>query len=334
MRKNVLIISTLVLLVFVLSACGTEALQTYKDAVKNTNEIKQGQMSFELAIENEYNTEGLSVDAIRQLNYFKEIESKTSVVFKEESKDTKIMSRNYFNFGGMGFDSAFYKNEDTAFIKMPILGKYVVLDGFNREFNSKENQNDDMMENAIDEIKNKWIKILNRKDVVSGNKTLLTTEDGEIKVTQFSINLTGEQIKQLINESLDIIVNNKGVNEIANEVTDEEGNKLEVEKFINDLKDKMNDITIRDFKYTGYIDIDGYIIQEDIELIADFDNAESGEVLSTDLKMQMKHWNIEKEQKFEFPELTKDNTLDQESFDQGMPFMFDDLINKNDGGES
>ena len=189
------------------------------------------------------------------------------------------------------------------------------------------------MQDTIDEIKNKWLEILNKKDVVSGNKTLLTTEDGEIKVTQFSINLTGEQIKQLLNESLDIIVKDKSVDELAKGVTDENGNKIEFEKLVNNLKNKMNDTTIRDFKYTGYIDIDGYIIQENIELIADFDNVESGKILSTDLKMQIKHWSIEKEQKFEFPELTKDNILEQESIDQGMPFMFENFINKNDGGE-
>jgi len=330
LKKIILIILSL-LLIISLTACSEDAYQEYIEAVNKTNDISKGQMSYDILIQNDFDTKGMSENEIRQLNYFKEIKTKASIMFDESENDTKVISRNYFNLGGMGFDSSFYLNGDKAFIKMPMLGKYMVLDEYTQESNNDDiKYSNELTGETIETLKDEWIKVLNEENVVSGNKILLTTEDGEVKATQFSINLNDEQISQLLNSFVDVISKDKSLENMMS-FTDGNNEELDNDKMLDDLRDGISNVSIKNFKYTGYIDFDGYIIQEDLEFVIEYNTDESSKAISTSFSMQAKRWDIEKELSFEFPELTKENTLDDDNIEQGLPFIFDGLMLENGG---
>ncbi|HOM43651.1 MAG TPA: hypothetical protein PK481_08970, partial [Bacillota bacterium] len=60
------------------------------------------------------------------------------------------------------------------------------------------------------------------------------------------------------------------------------------------------------------------------------DNAEPAAVTRVSYELDIKNWDINKDQEFDFPVLTEENTVEMENIDQNMPFKIEALFNKKD----
>jgi hypothetical protein len=324
LKKLLKTILLLVLCIVYLLGCTSRApLIEYKEAVRKTNAIKRGQMSYELSVMNEYNTYRLKEDQIKKLNYFKKIDISTYTTY--DSVQDRVIARNYYNFGGMGFDSTLYIDKEKSFVKMPLVGKYLNL------ANGKEDKNSGDFELVVEEImesiNSKWLKILEEDDVITGEKTVLNVKDGEVKVTRFSVRLTEKQIKSLLNDILDVISANENLfNEFGWDSTDI---PIEFEKVVLEFKEKLKNVRVKEFRYDAYIDIDGYIIQENGKLVLEFKSPRPGEAKVSEYSFTIKNWSIEKPQKFDYPVINKENILNREDINQSIPFMFEEMFEKS-----
>lgn len=335
MKKILLIVLSLILIVS-LVACKQNDFEAYMKSVSKTAEIKKGQQSIDYKMNIDFDTEGLSPEKIKDLNYFKNFESEFNLTYDDELK--KNIARNYFNFGGLGFDAVFYYDGEKSFIKMPIIGKYLVLDEklFDNYMEDTELANSEkeyISKEAIEKVEQKWLDMITRDDVFAGKDSIMSTPDGEVKVTEYTIKLTGEEFKNVINESADILLNDEVLRETIKEYIEkstEDKIDLNLDEVIEDFKDGMKYSKIEDISYVAYIDIDGYIVKENIEFEMNFKNSEEHRMNSFKYFLEINRWSIEKEQEFNFPELTEDNTLNTDEVDQGVPFMFENIFEKNE----
>ena len=135
MKKNMIIILTIIL-VLLLAACNTNNLEEYKKASEKTEQIKKGNTSGEFSLNMNFNTDGLSAEKIKNLNYYKDMKGSFNVSFDEESK--KSIFRNYLNFGGLGFDFDIYANGDEMFMKLPVVGKYMNFNQIQRSIDAND----------------------------------------------------------------------------------------------------------------------------------------------------------------------------------------------------
>ncbi len=110
-----------VMLVFSLTACNTDSLGEYKQAAEKTDQITKGQTSGEFSLVTDFNTDGMTPEEIKELNYYKDMNGKFNISFDDESE--KSIYRNYLNMGGLGFDFDLYINKDEMFVKLPVVGK-------------------------------------------------------------------------------------------------------------------------------------------------------------------------------------------------------------------
>ena len=335
MKKILLIVLSLVLIIS-LVACKKNDFEAYMKAVNKTVEIKRGQQSINYKMNIDFDTEGLTEEEIKDLNYFKNFESQFNLTYDDELK--KSIARNYFNFGGLGFDSVFYFDGEKSFIKMPIIGKYLILDeelleDYMEDTESTNNEKEYISKEAIEEVEQKWLDMINREDVFAGKDSIMSTPDGEVKVTEYTIKLTGEEFKNVINESADILLNDEILRETIQEYIEKSVDDeidFDLDEVIEDFKKGMEYSEIKDISYIAYIDIDGYIVKENIEFEMGFKNSEEHRMNSFKYFLETNRWGIEKEQEFNFPELTEDNTLDPDEADQGIPFMFENIFEKNE----
>lgn len=334
MRRIVLLFIILTL-ILALAGCGQNPLEKYKEAVERTGNINKGQVSFEVALDSEFNTEGLTNEEIREINYIKSIESNITVKYDEEKKKSIVMV--YSNFGGMGFDSEIYQDDDKIFMKMPIEGKYIdlssMLNMIDMESNigsGGESLNSFISEDSIQAIKDKWINLLNDDDVVAGKSSLLNTEDGEVKATLFTISLTDEQIKTLFKDVIYILKSDSSFTNMISQSIKNSDQTITVQEIIQEIMDQVNEIEVNDFKYEFYIDIDSYIVESNLEASINYTNSEVGPLKSQHINFKTQNWDIEKEQEFEFPQLTDENTLEMENMNQGLPFMFESYFEFNE----
>ena len=331
--KRIFIIIFALLLALSLASCSSDSLGDYKKSVENTEQIRKGQTAGEFSMEMEFNTEGMTEEQIKALNYFKDMKGSFNVAYDDEME--KGIFRNYLNFGGLGFDFDLFVDGKEVFMKLPVIGKYMRIDELQAPMIKQpgEEEMELISKETQDKIGEKWLGVLRAEDVFKGKDIVLTTPDGEVKTTEYTIKLSDEQVKSLAEYSIDILSKDEKLKENYEELIKKNADTLKdtsFEKLFSDIKENMKDYSSEGFSYTAYVDIDGYIVNEMMAFTLKVDNAKPSTAKSLSYKLDIKNWDINKEQKFDFPVLTEENTLDMDQMEEGIPFMMEDLFKNKD----
>ena len=248
MKRLIIAIFTL-LLAISFAGCSFDSLGDYKKAAEKTEQIEKGQMSGEFTVVTEFNTDGMTEEQIKELNYFKDMKGSFSATYDDAAE--KGIFRNYLNFGGLGFDFDIFMNQDEVFMKLPVLGKYMKLDEMQSPM-IKEQQGAGeqslISKETQDELSAKWLGMLTKEDVFKGKDIVLTTPDGEVKTTEYTIKLNDEQIKSLASDSIDIVSKDEKLRENYEEY---------IKKNVKPLKDTFFDKLVSDIKEN----IKGYSVE-------------------------------------------------------------------------
>ncbi|HQO73142.1 MAG TPA: hypothetical protein PLJ53_10405, partial [Sedimentibacter sp.] len=189
-RKIIFVTVFILILLILLTSCNTNNLIEYKKASDKTEQIIKGQSAGEFTMTTEINPTGLTAEEIKELNYIKDMNGSFSVVFDDEEKKTII--RNYLNFGGLGYDFEVFINGDEVSVKLPVVGKYLRI---NEEMLSDSEKyydagNKIISEETKKEFTKRWLSLMNEEDVFKGKNIVLTTPDGEVKTTEYTIKLS------------------------------------------------------------------------------------------------------------------------------------------------
>ena len=325
-------ISILLLMVILLSACNTNNLAEYKKAAKNTDQIIRGQTTGEFSLITEFDREGLTPEEIRELNYIKDMSGGFSVVYDDEEE--KSIIRNYFNFGGLGYDFEVYINGEEMFMKLPVVGKYIKIDDMSSLSDEMYQTEDEIVsEDTIARFSKKWLSLMNEEDVFKGKDIVVTTPDGEVKTKEYVIRLNDEQIKILLKDSVEIFSKDNNLKKLYEENIRTMAEPLKDKTFeeaLLDIKNNADKYYVENFTFTAYVDIDGYIVNQIIEVFLKAKDVDKGGVESFSYSLNIKNWDINKKQSFDFPVLTDENTMNIEDMDGDMPASMKDFFsNKN-----
>ena len=212
MKKLMIAILALVLAAALIS-CSFDSLEGYKKAAEKTEQMKKGRTEGEFSLVMDFNTSGMTEEQIKELNYFKNIKGSFNVAYDDELE--KGIFRYYLNLGGLGFDLDLFVNGEEIFMKLPVIGKYMRLSEI-KEYMADtqgEGKSEVISGETQDAIKEKWLGLLNKEDVFKGKDTVLTTPDGEVKTTEYTIRLNDEQIKSLAEYSMDLLSKDKKLEE-------------------------------------------------------------------------------------------------------------------------
>jgi hypothetical protein len=278
-----------------------------------TENMKRGKIEIDIINTIEYNTEGLDDEAIKILDKFDEIKFTSKGEFDKEKE--KSIDEIYIVFGDLGYDLNIYSIDDSYYVEPLFINlgdkKYIGIKMDDATIKR------DLLEDLISEFNNKWHEILMEDNVVKGKKVLITTDDGEVKSREFTINLNNEQLKELLSYFLDIIKDNEEFQEYLEQLiyySDEKGLSEEDKNEIYDLmyssfKEMLLESGELNLFYKAYIDIDGYVVKEDIKFNLSNSEVDKGELKSINFEMTIKYTNIEKEQNLGFDMPTEENTI-------------------------
>ena len=333
MKKRVAVLLILLLTVLSAAGCGNTGLEDYKKAAEKTEQIKSGQMSGEFSAVIDFNTEGMPQEDRERLNSYKETTGSFQAVYDQNAE--KEIYRNYLNVGGLGFDFDLYLNGEEQFMKLPVSGKYMKLNDLVKELNNNEQELEGSVflsketEEALNDL---WVSTLEEENVFKGKDIVLTTPDGEVKTTVYTITLGRGQIREFLSGAIEILSKDEKLNTnlstILSGVSDSQRWDNSGE-FFSQLKEQMKKNTDLNFQYTAYVDIDGYIVNEIITFQSEQNAAETGETKGIQYKLELKNWDINRKQEFDFPKLTEENTMKADRLENSMPLLFQDFFRKN-----
>ncbi|MDR7869851.1 MAG: hypothetical protein RIN55_03275 [Tissierellaceae bacterium] len=326
MKKHIFLF-VLVLLMISITACSGSNLENYVAAIEKTNSMVKGSDSMEMSIVTKYNTVGLEEDVQKLIQSFEQSKFTMTGSFDNDLKKSRKIG--YLNYGNLGFDFNIYGVDDAYYIEPFFLElkdhRYIEfsLD----EFKVPESE---IPSEFFQEIGKKWNEIISEENVMRGEKVLVTTDDGEIKSREFTITLNEEQLKEFILYIIELFEENGEYLNIMDQVTyietdveltEEDKENLYRDLFtgLKDFIDKSDDLNLF---YKAYIDIDGYVVQEDIEFNMGNEAGKAGELINLSFSMVTKYWDIEKEQDLDFDITSFDNSIrfDKLNLEELMPY--------------
>ena len=304
------ILGLLICLLLMVTGCqaGTD-LETYQTAVEKTENAVQGKSESRMIIENEFNSEGINEQTRKSLAAFERMEWDTYLRFDE----SRVQNDFYMNFGGIGFDASYYKDGELEFMKLPLVNKYMKL-----EASQMETAWDPELLEIFDPVGEEWLRMLTEENVFQGKRHVLTTEDGDVKVTRFTIELTESQIRQLV----EVAANSMEENEdeilqsgILGQENHEEGREL-LMMFIKQVRSAQFD----EFIYTADIDIDGYLIQDDFHGSIYYGDKQE---MKTSVDVKSLYWGFHERPDFSIPSPGESEWVDETDPDMDASFLME-----------
>lgn len=337
MKRRIAAICLMLLLALTMNGCGSNGLADYKNAAEKTGEIKSGQRSGQWNLTMDFDTAGMTQEEIADLNYYQNISGKCQTAFDKDSKQS--ISREYLNLGGLGFDFDLYQYNGETVVKLPIIGKYMKLDEIMKQAEEKSGSDTETWKDketkflsgeTVKALSEEWVGVLKKEDVFKGKDIVLTTPDGEVKTTVYTITLNDGEVKTLAHNSIDILSKDQSLKKNFETMTKKHAmTEDDFNKFLLKGKEWIGKYKVERFQYTANVDIDGYIVKETMEFQLKNDSAAKGVPKNIAFKMNSKNWDINKSQKLEFPVLTEENTLKSGDMNQTVPFVYEKLFPKN-----
>ncbi len=326
----------LVMLVFYTAACSLQnsTTQKYLIALENTQSADTMQSKTEAKI---------SIDLSNASDEAKkDMENLQNITFNidetVDNKNMKIESNNYISFGKYSWGTKFYVNGDEIFLK--VNDKYVKLDsGDKGSFVSADGNINKEHKELADEVAVIW-KDTVQKEILTGEGNFIeSTPDGDIKITQLSLELNDEKSKKILESLAEVLSKSEMAKKTAIESAqrygdidklDEEEKKKVItsisewfDKLPENMKDYNEKFSIENLKLTAKIDKDSYIIDEVFE--GEFVIKHEGEIRIS-FNVNTTRWDINKKLSVNIPQISEEDLIDEESFNKEMDETFSELF--------
>lgn len=317
--KKIILLLTAILIMISTIGCTESDLENYKSAMDKTDNMSKGTVQIEMSSKMDFNTEGLDDEIIKSIEKFKEWSM--TIRSRFDKGLGKGIDEGYVVAGGLGYDFNIYELEEKIYIEPLFINlkdkRFIEINP--NEFSTDTEDSEDLFK----VFSYKWSEILKEDNVMKGEKVLITTDDGEVKSREFTISLNDEQLKELLIFIIEYMEQNDEYKDIFDEMvtysedielTEEEKDKVYVE-IMNVMKEFITDADELNLFYKAYIDIDNYVVKEDITFNFKNGSKNSGELQSIIYDMVIQYENIEKEQNIEFENPELSNTIKLEDID-------------------
>lgn len=297
-RLIVFIISTM----FFITACSSKGYDEYKEAYQKLESVKSGKGKMNIKVDIDFNTAELGEVEKREISRFEELRYDSEAQFN----NNQVIVKNYFNVGGIGYDSIYYQeNDEKQYLYMPMFNEYFKVKSWQEQF--KEND----IQEIFKKIRKVWVDILEDEDVIKSKNTVIETEQGNVKANIYTINFTEEQLNKLVKESINILMKENALEVIMKNYKIKEEDIKEDINYITKLLNKMQIITSSG---KVYVDYDGYPILETYEIEIGFSDTQSKEIEKIKIEFSHKVEELNKKQELKFPKINDANLKDIEKY--------------------
>ncbi|MEA3422836.1 MAG: hypothetical protein U9Q80_03390 [Bacillota bacterium] len=313
MRKIILII--LLLSIITMIGCNDKGYDDYKLALEKTNDLKSYELYWDMKVEMDYNYEGLDQDEIEMIKKYENMEME--MISIEDYREGYVDSEIYISYGNIGFNADYFVSDQGSYLSLPFVEGYIDVSDVEGEDFIAMDYKFLISEDTTDKIQELWIETISSENVFKGDSILIDTKDGSVKTTKYTIEINDEIFKEFMSKTLILLMKDEEFMEYLK--SSELPEDFNVTEFIEEIKKFKLD----KFLYEIYVDIDGYIVSEDIEVVID---SEQEHLLGIDFTLSSNISNINKEFDFEFPYVDEDDLIkfdelkELDEFKEQLPF--------------
>lgn len=242
----------MLMLVMVLTACSGKPYEEYREAMERNEQVERGKMSVNVEVKSDFTQKGAqSAEAVKAMGA---MQVDNQIAYEAD----KVQSLTHVKMGEVGYDMEYYGLDGENYLYMPLLGKYIHLEGEAMLGQSP------MTYELISEIQSQWVGIFKKhldiENTLKGKGLILETEEGQIKATEYTVNLSKETLNQMKDELSQSILSwaaSQGLED-----------KKAMEKAFKQIE--VNELT-----YKGFVNKDGYVNRQEIEISYSFNGKET-----------------------------------------------------------
>lgn len=317
MKRSKTIQSLLLIIIMLLglAGCTQDTYSAYKQAEAKTTGIKTGKqrVSYTLANEadmvkirdliknsKESNLDAMTIYAIYEnLNKFKDF--KIEFTKQYDKNNDKFLSEGFIRFNIYNFEGKLYKDREEYILEKLQVPKYSRFTsgelikaflgqyGFEGQNLSYNNDMATMFMNIIDEY-------ITKDSIMSNGRKIINTPEGDIKVKELKITLKDEKLKELKNKLQHTLRQRPLI--VSDLDSDKSADKRMKEMLIVSLS-RLQPLSM---EYTVYIDMNGYIMEKNINLKSKVYYPETDMDIMKIWNYKSQYWDLEKEQQIILPD--------------------------------
>ncbi|HEX3027858.1 MAG TPA: hypothetical protein VHT34_00790 [Clostridia bacterium] len=318
-RILICILSSMIIIVCTSCTALLSTTQTYLAAFGSTNNADSFQSRTKLKLSLDLSK--LPDNTRKDLEIFKEV--KINIDEMIDNKNNKGQIDIFIALGEIPLNVRVYLNNNKTYIRD---GKKYVLTtsgGYGETFKDKE-KSFGSYSKFYKDIKNIWVHSVEKEILAKEHSTIVYTPDGDMKVTQLSLELTDKKIRNILIKLAESISKNedikKAIIESSMPYRPEAANRTEyvseIRNFLNILPEKItkskDKFGINKLKLTARIDKDSYIIDQTVagKLFLKIKDANIG--ISFDAKTTK--WDFNRKIKIDIPKMNKKDIKPIESY--------------------
>jgi len=298
--KKMFIVS--IIMLSLLTGCSGTAFEAYSTAVNNTEGAMYGKSKTDFQMEMDFNLEGLTRDEIRKVEPWKHFSYESTMTYNRELAQELVEL--YVKAYNLGIEGRIYKNKDRTILVSPILPKVVLLDGLDELMPDTSGGIDrGISEDSLEKLNKLWMKLLNNENRTSIGNIIISTPGGEIKSKEYIMNLGTEELRPVLKESMDILLQDDFIKRLGQE--NEHVNLM----VIKDIDNIIDDIQVDSFSHRAFIDRDGFVAEETIEMDLDFTKLNNFMINKISINISIQNWDLGRKVEIAFPEINEDSIV-------------------------
>lgn len=330
MKRKIIISILTLIFVFWGTACSLtgSTTQKYLKALERTDKALSLQSKTQCKISID-----LSQASENTKKMYEELKEISFIMDKAvDNKNGKFEQNIFFSAGKLMMNYKMFGDGKNIYMKFPYSGDQYMKMGLGADTGEttipENNKTDDELYEGYkalyENVKNIWNDSIKNELITSEGSTVKNTPDGDMKVTQLSLELTDEKAKNVLKKLAQVVSENQAVIKSAVEngyayIPEDISNqdkKKEVEDWFRGLPglvEKYRDrVAIEKLKLTVRIDRDSHIIDETLEgvvVIGDKDRVKA------DFHMNTTRWNINRPVKVNLPDIKPEDIMDPKDLD-------------------
>lgn len=291
------IIGTLIIgLSILLGGCmAGEGYQDYMNAVDKTENMNRGVSRTDVIVESTFNeavVASLGSDVVKGLS-----DVRVTVESRFDNGANQAIYDIFYIGDALGMDLKVYKpGNDALFLKVPFANGIYALD----EQMQSGLQGSVDLDTFMKSVGSKWNAMLLSENIFVGEKTVIKNDDGEIKTTKFTVKPTSAQLETFTEALKEVIISNKStlVEALASYQMGSDGEGMSEEAFELLVRAIFSSMKITRYEEVAFMDVDGYLVDERIEIGIEYTSGDDFENLfeTQTIQIHTTYTQIEKAQ--------------------------------------
>lgn len=333
MKKRILSMLLIISLVLISAVgCSKDISTQYQDALEKTAKVEKSTQSIEFELNIDPSGLTMTPEEQMSLELYKNITGKMDI--KLDTKGKLAQFDGNISLGGIAVNAKGFMKDDKIVLQVPMLPQYLVADV--KDLTAGQATAPDttkLQESLSKKISPLWKQTLTKDKIKKLGDKKINIGGSEVNTTELEFSLSNDEINKFILNVIQAVVKDEEFKKVMISTLNKENPSApisesdfdtQINTALPELEKALKDVKVENFKYTGNIDKNSYLVQESASFDLSANIPDAGSV-KIGFKFTLKRSDIGKDVKVDMPETNETNSINIKDLMSDPSGLFSDL---------